>query len=91
MPAVTNNEVLVESLTEALETIAFMMALPPEEELPEPEQGMLVTIEFNGPISGAIELWTGTELAQMLAQKDRKTYSLIKNGMRPQLMALKNA
>lgn len=31
------------------------------------------------------------ELAQMLAQKDRKTYSLIKNGMRPQLMALKNA
>jgi CheY-specific phosphatase CheX len=55
------NDLLIEALTEALETTAFMTALPPEEELPSPSKGVLVTIDFCGPISGTIELCSGNE------------------------------
>ena len=65
MPKVMNN-VLIESLTEALETIAFMMALPPEDELPTPTKGVLVRIDFAGPESGTVELWADNEFAQMM-------------------------
>ncbi len=61
------NDMLIESLSEALETTAFMMPLPPEEELPAPSQGVLVRIKFNGPVSGTVELWAGSEFAQMMA------------------------
>jgi chemotaxis protein CheY-P-specific phosphatase CheC len=61
------NDMLIESLTEALETTAFMMPLPPEDELPTPTQGVLVRIDFNGPVNGTIELWAGMEFAQMMA------------------------
>lgn len=66
MPEVMKN-VLIEALTEALETTAFMMPLPLEDELPSPTQGVLVKIDFVGPVSGSIELWAGSEFAQMLA------------------------
>ncbi|MCD6392549.1 MAG: chemotaxis protein CheX [Planctomycetes bacterium] len=66
MPKITN-DLLIEALTEALETTAFMMALPPEEEMPSPTQGVLVRIDFNGPVSGTVELWTGSEFSQMIA------------------------
>ena len=60
------NDVLIEALNEALETTAFMMALPPEEELPTPSRGVLVCIDFNGPVSGTVELWAPSEFAQMM-------------------------
>ena len=65
MPKVLKN-VLIESLSEALETTAFMMPLPPEEKLPDPAQGVLVRIDFSGPVSGTVELWAGNEFAQMM-------------------------
>lgn len=66
MPAVQKN-VLIDSLTEVLETTAFMMAIPPEEQLPTPEKVVLVSIDFTGPVNGTIELCAGSEFAQMLA------------------------
>lgn len=61
------NDILIEALTEALETTAFMIPLPPEEDLPSPAQGVLVRIDFSGPFSGTIELWAGSKFAQMMA------------------------
>jgi CheY-specific phosphatase CheX len=58
---------LIESLTEALETTAFMLPLPPEEPLPAPAKGILVQIDFNGPVHGTIQLYAGSELAGMVA------------------------
>ncbi len=65
MPEVVNNA-LIESLTEALETTAFMTATAPEEELPSPARGILVRIDYTGPICGTIELWSSNVFAQML-------------------------
>ena len=65
MPKVMH-DVLIESLTEALETTAFMMALPPEEDLPSPAQGSLVCIDFFGPTCDTVELWAPIDFAQMM-------------------------
>ncbi|MBN1435481.1 MAG: chemotaxis protein CheX [Sedimentisphaerales bacterium] len=64
-----SEDVLVESLTEALETTAFMMAMlpDPQEELVTPSRGVLVHVEFSGPVSGTVELWAGDEFSQMMA------------------------
>ena len=66
MPKVMKH-LLIEALTEALETAAFMMPLPPEEDLPSPSQGVLVCIDFTGSANGKIELWASNEFAQMMA------------------------
>jgi chemotaxis protein CheY-P-specific phosphatase CheC len=66
MPKQMKN-MLIESLTEAMETTAFMIPMPPEEQLPGPSQGVLVSIDFNGPVNGTIELYVGSEFARMMA------------------------
>ena len=63
----TSDEVLLESLNEALETMAFLTALPAEEELPSPEQSVVVTMRFEGPNSGSFQLAGGRELTQYMA------------------------
>jgi len=62
----TTENLIVESLSEALETMAFMTAMPPEEEAPKPTQSVLVNIEFNGPTSGKVELLGGTDFLKAL-------------------------
>jgi len=59
--------ILTEALSEALETIAFMMVMPPEDELPAPSQGVQVTINFTGPISGTIDLLASDEFTLTMA------------------------
>ncbi len=63
----TSENLLQESLSEALETMAFMMAMPPEDELPVPEQGTMVWMDFSGRVSGRVELLAGTEFIEMAA------------------------
>ncbi len=62
----TTENLIVESLSETLETMAFMTAMPPEEEAPKPTQSVLVDIEFNGPTSGKVELLGGTDFLKTL-------------------------
>ena len=62
----TATSAFVEALCEAVETMAFMVAIPPEEELPPPTQGVLVRMSFSGPVSATVELLAGTDFAQML-------------------------
>ena len=63
----TTENVLIESLSEALETMAFMMVMPADDELPAPDQGIHVIMNFTGPTSGTVELVAGADFAQMLA------------------------
>ena len=63
----TNNDVLVAALSEALETMAFMVALPPEDEMMPPIGGMRAQMTFAGPLSGTIEVVAGQEFRQLLA------------------------
>ena len=63
----TSDNTLMEALSEALETMTFMMAMPPEDELPVPEESVLVRMDFTGRISGRVELLAGPELIQMAA------------------------
>ena len=63
----TSDNTMIEALSEALETMAFMVPMPPEEELPIPDESVLVRMRFTGPLSGTAELVAGKELLQMLA------------------------
>ena len=62
-----NESALTEAITEALETMAFMAALPPEEQLPTPDQCVLASIGFNGPTCGNIEMLAGMEFTWIIA------------------------
>ncbi len=61
------NETLVLSVTEAFETMAFMMAMPPMDELAAPDDSILVTMSFRGPVSGTVELCAPSAMAQLIA------------------------
>ena len=62
-----SDNILVESLSEALETMAFMMVMPPEEELPAPEQSIRVDMNFTGPVRGKVELMAGLDFTWNMA------------------------
>jgi len=61
------NETLVVSVTEAFETMAFMLAMPPMDELPAPADSILVTMSFSGPVSGTVELCAPSDIAKLIA------------------------
>jgi len=63
----TNGNILVESLTEALDTMAFMSVMPPEEELPTPSRSIRVTMDFAGSVKGAVRLMAPVEGVHMIA------------------------
>lgn len=63
----TCEKVMAEALTEALETMAFMIAAAPEEPMPEPVDSVLVRMNFTGPLHGTTELAASGEFMQMLA------------------------
>ena len=58
---------LIESVTETLETMAFIMAMPAEEELDAPQTSVKVSMDFDGPSKGSIELMAGHELVELFA------------------------
>ncbi len=58
---------MVGAVSEALETVAFMMAMPPEEELPAPSDNILASVQFNGPVSGTIEILAPLEFVHTMA------------------------
>ena len=66
MPEIQNGS-LVESVSEALETMAFMIVEPPEGKLPTPAEGVKVDMDFMGPHGGTVELMAGFELIGTMA------------------------
>ncbi|MCP4712125.1 MAG: chemotaxis protein CheX [Planctomycetes bacterium] len=63
----TSEQVIIEALTEALETMAFMMVMPPEDELPTPTTSIKATMDFIGPVRGCVELMAPQEFTQTMA------------------------
>ena len=59
---INSSELLAESFSQTIETMAFMMALPPDEDLPVPDESVHVQMSFKGPISGKIELAAGMDV-----------------------------
>ena len=57
-----SSDILADSFAQTIETMAFMMALPPEDVLESPKEAVLVHMDFNGPISGHIELAAGIDI-----------------------------
>ena len=61
-----SENILAESVTETLETMAFMMALPPDEDLATPPESVLVEMKFTGPVSGTAQLVAGWDFLQAM-------------------------
>jgi CheY-specific phosphatase CheX len=65
---IETNTMLAEALTRALETMAFLCNMPPEEDLAVPENAVLAQISFKGPKTGTIRILAGRDFAGVLAQ-----------------------
>lgn len=57
-----------EAVTEALETMAFMTPLPPDDEATAPQNPLLVTMSFSGPSRGSMEILAGMDFCAALAR-----------------------
>ncbi len=62
MPEISVN-LLSDAATQVLETMAFMLPMPLEEELPVPDSSLLVQMEFVGPLTGTVEICAGRDFA----------------------------
>ena len=62
----TNN--VSEALTEALEVMAFLAAMPMEDDLAVPEETILAEIDFMGARNGSIQIIAGLDFCRILAE-----------------------
>jgi hypothetical protein len=60
--------IVIQALSEALETMAFQTILPIEEDLLAPEEAILAEMNFNGPKSGTVQILAGLDFAKILAE-----------------------
>ena len=65
----TLSDPIIENLVQALEQMAFVATAPPSPDapLPIPQAAVLVSIEFQGPSCGRIELVADEALGTLLA------------------------
>ncbi len=61
------SNIVDESVAEALETMAFMAILPPEDDGCDPSDCMLVDVKFSGALSGVLEILAPQEFCEVLA------------------------
>jgi len=65
---IETKKVLIDSLEQTLETMAFLTIEPPEEDMSAPEKPVLAEISFNGPKSGTIQIIAGLDFCKILAE-----------------------
>jgi CheY-specific phosphatase CheX len=65
---IDTENILTDSLTQALETMAFLTIIPPEEDIAPPEKVALAEISFTGPKSGTIQILAGLDFCRILAE-----------------------
>jgi two-component system chemotaxis response regulator CheY len=58
----------VEALSKALETMAFMTVMPVDDEMIVPEQTIVAEIGFSGMRNGTVEILAGKDFCKMLAE-----------------------
>ncbi len=59
--------VITDALSQALETMAFMTALPLDDDIPPPGKTIAADIKFSGPKNGSLKILAGIEFAEILA------------------------
>ena len=65
---IETSNILIESLSQALEMMAFLTVIPAAEK-PEPQiDSLLVQIDFDGSVQGSLQILAGNELAYALAE-----------------------
>ena len=65
---IETSNILIESLSQALETMAFLTVIQANEK-PEPQdESILVQIDFNGSVPGSLQILVGKDLAYALAE-----------------------
>jgi chemotaxis protein CheY-P-specific phosphatase CheC len=62
------SHILDGAITEALETMAFMTLLPPDDEAAAPRDPVLVSMSFSGPRGGSMEILAGMDFCAALAR-----------------------
>jgi len=61
-------DLLTRALSQALETTAYSMIMPIDDDMVIPEKTMLAEIGFMGPKSGTIQILAGVQLSKVLAE-----------------------
>lgn len=65
---IETESIVIQTLSEALETMAFMVPMPLEEELEVPSRSLLGEISFRGPKTGMLQILAGVDFAATLAE-----------------------
>lgn len=65
---IDTTNMLNEAVTQALETMAFMTILPPDEPQDIPETSFLAQMNFTGPKEGAIQILASQSFCRQLAE-----------------------
>lgn len=65
---IETQNILVQALDEALETMAFLTILPEEEGMMIPERVILAEMSFSGPRNGTIQILAGSDFAEIAAE-----------------------
>jgi CheY-specific phosphatase CheX len=65
---IETENMLIEALTQALETMAFLTVMPLEDDMVPPENAVLAEISFTGPKTGTIQMLAGMDFAGILAE-----------------------
>ncbi len=72
---IDTSDILVEALTQALETSAFLTVMPSQEQPDPPQRFFQVQMHFKGPACGTLQIVAGFELGRILAQNIMGTES----------------
>jgi len=65
---IETDNILTTALSEALETMAFLMVMPMENDLAIPQNTVLAEIDFTGPQNGTIQIFAGLDFCRVLAE-----------------------
>ena len=68
MAVIETTAIITEAISQALEKMAFMVVMPPDDELLAPSITITAEISFSGPVSGTIRTAAGIDLAKVLAE-----------------------
>jgi chemotaxis protein CheY-P-specific phosphatase CheC len=65
---IETQNILVNALDEAMETMAFLTIIPEEEGMMIPERVILAEMSFSGPCNGTIQILAGADFAEITAE-----------------------
>jgi len=74
---IETSNILAESLSQALETMAFLTAIQASEKPQPQDESIFVQIDFDGSVPGSLQILAGKEVAYALAARYQKLQDTI--------------